>query len=182
MAGDQSLAAGTNRAHPAPSPLPLLERIPGHWHSAVQCSRSGQRAARGWECKTTGPPPTDELHGRQLQVPVGAAQVNQGLHEKLVVAGKVALHLQRGRDGGGWGQLPSRAPRSRHKWGGGLPHGPAGRSEPIAERPHRPPEVQSGHSTDRHTAEADVTKGFPASSHPHVDARGCWGEPIPGGP
>lgn len=46
-----------------------------------------------------GPAPTDELHGRPLQVPVGAAQVSQRLHEKPVVVAKVALHLGRGRDG-----------------------------------------------------------------------------------
>lgn len=37
--------------------------------------------------------PTNELHSCQLQVPAGAAQVGQGLHEKLVVATRVALHL-----------------------------------------------------------------------------------------
>ena len=44
-----------------------------------------------------GPAPTDELHGRLLQVPVGAAQVSQRLHEKPVVVAKVALHLGRGK-------------------------------------------------------------------------------------
>lgn len=37
--------------------------------------------------------PTDEPHGGQFQVPVGAVQVGQGLHEKLVVVAKVALYL-----------------------------------------------------------------------------------------
>lgn len=50
--------------------------------------------------------PTDELHGRDLQAPVGAAQVHQRLHEKLVVAAKVALHLW----GGETSQWPAGAP------------------------------------------------------------------------
>ena len=42
--------------------------------------------------------PTDELHGRELQAPVGAVQVRQRLHQKLVVAAEVALYL------GWWGR------------------------------------------------------------------------------
>lgn len=43
--------------------------------------------------------PTDELHGREPQVPVGAAQVRRGLHEELPVVTKAALHLRRRRRG-----------------------------------------------------------------------------------
>ena len=42
--------------------------------------------------------PTDELHGCELQAPVAAVQVHQRLHQKLVVAVEVALHL------GWWGR------------------------------------------------------------------------------
>lgn len=40
-----------------------------------------------------GPARTDELHGRPPQVPVGVVEVVQGLHEELVIAAQVALHL-----------------------------------------------------------------------------------------
>lgn len=58
--------------------------------------------------------PTDELHGREPQVPVGAAQVRRGLHEELPVVTKAALHLWRRRRG--WlpasALAPSEAPAS----------------------------------------------------------------------
>lgn len=38
---------------------------------------------------------TDEPHGFQLQVLVGAVQIHQGLTEKLLVAAKVAFYLKR---------------------------------------------------------------------------------------
>ena len=62
---------------------------------------AGGPLGSGWGLASTvrgrghEPAPTDELHGRQPQVPVGAAQVNTRLHEKLVAFAKVALHLGR---------------------------------------------------------------------------------------
>lgn len=97
--------AGGRKWRPGPCPLPLLEHAPGHRRLLVPRGSSGRRAVtgaglnghRGWEHKATGPVPTDELHGHQLQVLVAAAQVTRGLHEKLVVAGEVALHLETGQ-------------------------------------------------------------------------------------
>lgn len=107
-----------------------------------------------------GPAPTDELHGRLLQVPVGAAQVSQRLHEKLVVVAKVALHLGRGK---------RRVPRLPV-----TPLRPRPPASPAVPRPMTPP-----HPTSRwglcqgtwdpalcHLSPARPPGGLPGPSHP----------------
>lgn len=71
------------------------------WPMRPNCPRygTGTTAPRGADPKAQErePAPTDELHGRVFQVFVGAGQVNQRLHEELVVVAKIALHLGRGK-------------------------------------------------------------------------------------
>lgn len=76
------------------------------WPMGPNCPRYGTSTAAPCgadpKAQEREPAPTDELHGRVLQVFVGAGQVHQRLHEELVVVAKIALHLGWGRHGTPW--------------------------------------------------------------------------------
>lgn len=101
--GDQSLADGTRGPPCGPPTGECVEPDGPH----------------GWE-QGRGAAPTDELHGCQLQVLVGAPQVDGSLHEKLVTSAEVALHLGTG-DGGWW---PAWRPVAPDLWDLALPEAP----------------------------------------------------------